>query len=141
MQRTTGGINGKSMGRDDLYESLDRKERLLSRDELITIVNKVKNSKDLVDEVGVDDLKKWRDHTIELSYRIREKAIELCPDRHLGNVEFDEAYTKGFRELDSIELESMILSHEWSIHRRRPQTIKIIRDAYMNNLLMEDKDD
>lgn len=129
------------MSRDDLYEQKSRQDVILDRAQLTRIVEKARRPEFSMDDLTEEERIAWRQHTIELSYRLREQAIQKYPDSGLGQHEFDEYYTKLFRDLDAIELESMILSHENVLHFRRENTIKIIRDAYMNKLLMEDDDE
>ena len=127
------------MSKDGIYENIRSEKKLVDRGRLLEIIAKVKSANRISEDIDVEDLISWRNHTIELSYLLRERAIEKLPNGELGQPDFEEEYTRQFRGLDLIELESMILSHEHEIHRRRENTIRIIRDAYMNKLIMEEK--
>jgi hypothetical protein len=121
---------------DELYRKLKkaREERLLSIEKLASITKKLKNNED----VPLDDLAAYREYTIHVSFELREKAYEACPGQGLGHPEFDRYYTQLFRELKEEELEAMIVSHNCYVHVRRPQTIAIIEDAYMNRIILDD---
>lgn len=123
-----------------------RRQAILSREDLSKILTLLK-SHQLPDGMLTKDfaianhatLLKLREHTIEISFRLREKALELYPNFTIGMPQFDREYEKLFRELDKIELEAMILAHEIEIHRRRPHTMSVIRDALMNKILVEEE--
>lgn len=121
---------------DELYEKIkkSREENLISIEKLAEITKKLKNNED----VPIEDLRAYREYTIHISFELREKAHEAYPDKGLGDPEFDRYYTQLFRELKEEQLEAMMVSHDARIHIRRPQTITIIEDAYMNRIILND---